>query len=214
MATVTMTLYQALAKKKILEDQVEKIRTYRFCGVKKKASDVVTSDNITTTEALESFQSARDKSISLLTNLSELKAVINAANATTEVTIAGKVYTIANAIARYRMLDKFEEQYKRMLMNIASCKAEVEKKNSTYLDPDKISAYVKQVLGDSKKDQALIDSTTKAYTEQYEVELYDPLNTEELATKGLEEIAEFREQFHYSLTEVNCKTMITVEFTD
>lgn len=214
MAEVTMSLYQALAKKKVLESQVNSFSIYRLCGIKKKANDTVTSDNLTTEEAKKSYQSGKDRTIALLDNLITLKAAINEANAKTTVIINDKEYSIANAISLYRSLDEQEKLYSRMLVNINKCKEDVEKTNSRYLSPEKISEYVSRVLGDSKKDQTLIDSTTNAYKAQYEVELYDPLDTEKLATEKLQEIADFREQFHYALTEVNCKTMITVNFAD
>jgi hypothetical protein len=213
MSEVTMTLYEALAKKKIYESRVLNIQTYRACGIKLKASNI-TTDNQTLEEAEANYQSGLDESVAVLNNLTALKAAINEANVKIFVNIAGKDYTIASAIARYRMLDTEEKIYRSMLNNINACRTEVTNNNTRYLDPDRISEYVKKVLGDSKKDSDLIDSTTQTYKDQYEKEIYDPLNTEELATNKLKEIAEFRESIHYKLTEANCKNTITVTLAD
>lgn len=213
MSEVTMTLYEALAKKKIYESRVSNIQTYRACGIKLKASNI-TTDNQTLEEAKANYQSGLDESVAVLNNLTALKAAINEANVKIFVNIAGKDYTIASAIARYRMLDTEEKIYRSMLNNINACRTEVTNNNTRYLDPDRISEYVKKVLGDSKKDSDLIDSTTQTYKDQYEKEIYDPLNTEELATNKLKEIAEFRESIHYKLTEANCKNTITVTLAD
>ena len=131
-----------------------------------------------------------------------------------KVTIAGKEYTIANAIARYRGLDNEEYLYRNMLSNVVNARNKVELTNQKHLSPESISRYVSNILGDSKKDEALIAATEQRYREANEVELYDPLDTEKLATEKIEEIELFREEFHSVLTTANCNTVITVEFAD
>ena len=208
-----MTLYEALSKKKIYEDKVRKLERFRLVDIKKKYDDVNNAGK-DINDIREIIVAGYQSTVAILNNYITLKAAINEANAITKVEIAGKEYTIANAIARQRGLDQEEAMYSRMLSNINAINTEVENINSKYLSPDAISRYISSVLGDSKKSDELIRQVTEDYKKEHEVEDYDPLNTEELATKKLEEIAQFREEIHYKLTQVNCTTEITVELED
>lgn len=213
MSEVTMTLYEALSKKKVLEKQVENLKSYRLVDIKKtNFEESLFGENIE--DVKKSIQAGYDKSVAVFNNYVELKAAINEANARIIVTIAGQNYTIANAIIRQRMLDDEELMYNRMLANIASLENEIEKNNNKYLSPDAIAAYIKNVLGDSKKDENLINSMKEDYIKSRTIELYDPLKTKEVAERKLEEIALFREQIHYALTQANCNNSITVNFAD
>ena len=213
MAIIEMSLYEALSKKKIYEDKVRKLERYRLVDIKKKHDEVNTS-GVKIEDIKTQIDAGYQSSVAILNNYITLKAAINEANAVTKVEIAGKEYTIANAIARQRGLDQEEALYSRMIANINSINSEVERTNSKYLSPEAISKYVSSVLGDSKKSDELIRQVTEDYKKEHEVEIYDPLNTEELATKKLEEIAQFREEIHYKLTQVNCTTTITVGLED
>ena len=214
MATVTMTLYQALARKKTLESQISKIKHWRMCGIRKSYEDLEVTDNVSIEEAKEMYQSAFDSSIKLVDNLATLKAAINQANATIKVVIAGNEYTIAEAIARFRSLDLEEQLYQRMIVNATELKNKVEKTNDQKLSEERKSEYVNKILGDSKKDEALINTTLDTYVKATQVEFYDPLGTVEKATAKLEEILKFREEYHFVLTEANCQNTIDVEFAD
>ena len=213
MSKVELTLYQALEKKKILEKRVNKVRGNELVGIRKKHIEE-TITGVPLADVKAAMEENLASSVSLVNNYITLKAAINEANAVTKVTIAGKEYTIANAIARYRGLDNEEYLYRNMLSNVVNAKNKVELTNQKYLSPESISRYVANILGDSKKDEALIAATEQRYREANEVELYDPLDTEKLATEKIEEIELFREEFHSVLTTANCNTVITVEFAD
>ena len=66
-------------------------------------------------------------------------------------------------------------------------------------------ATVKIVYEGRKPDLHIKDNT---------LELYDPLNTRELASTKLDELAAFKEQIHFALTKANCENTITVNFSD
>ena len=213
MSTVTMTLYEALGKKKILEDRIKKAQSYRLCFIKKKHEDV-TTDGYTVEEAIKSVKEGYQSSIALINNYIALKSAINDANAVTKIKVAEKEYTIANAIVRQRELDREKFFYSKMISNLNGCDDEVRKRKEEYLSPEKISQHVARVLGDSKKDDALIKSVTEDYEKKWDVELCDPLNTRELAEKKLQEIETFKEEIHFALNKANVDTVITVEYDD
>ena len=210
----TMTLYEALEKKKILEKKVEQYRYNqpRLVDIKKTYDDV-NDKGVAIDDIKKAIQSGRDAYCAIVYNLNELKAAINEANAKIHVIIAGKEYSIANAISRLRSIDVEVEMYTRMLTNIRACEKEIENA-STNLSSEAVSKYVSRILGDSKKDEGTIKALKEQYIKDNTLELYDPLNTRELASTKLDELATFKEQIHFALTKANCENTITVNFSD
>lgn len=212
MATVTLTIYEALAKRKILEARVEKTRAYRLVDVKKKYSDE-NKDGVNIDEIRKRIQAGYDESIAVMNNYRAIQAAINESNAKTTVNVNGKTYTVANAIARHRNLDKEERMYRSMLEDYREAERAVQQLNEKQLSPDAISRFVQSTAGTKTNDE-LVRNLTQQYKERYEVELFDPLNTKELAEKMLEDIKKFREEIHFTLTQSNVTTTITVELDD
>lgn len=210
----TMTLYEALEKKKILEKKVEEYRHNqpRLVDIKKTYDDV-NYKGVAIEEIKKLIQSGRDAYCASVFNLNELKAAINEANAKIHVVIGDKEYSIANAISRLRSIDIEVDMYTRMLNNIRTCENQIENASAD-LSSEAVSKYVSRILGDSKKDEATINALKEQYIKDNTLELYDPLNTRELAFKKLEELATFKEQIHFALTKANCENTITVNFTD
>lgn len=214
MSKVEMTLYEALAKKKILESKVDKLRNYRLVTEKKKADNTMI-DGVPIEEVTEDIKGGYASTVAIMNNYITLKAAINDANARTMVTIAGKEYSIANAIARHRGLYDEERMYKVIINDYVNVEKNIKDKNDRNLSPDAISTYISRVLGDSSKKNAdVIEQMEKTYRDANELEIYDPLNIKELAEARLEEIEKFKEEIHYTLTQVNCSTKIEVEFED
>lgn len=213
MSIKTMTLYEALAQKKILEKRFNNMSIYRMVDTKKKFSNE-NKDGVDIETIRSSLQAAFDSTVSLTDNLKVLTCAINVANATTKVVINGEEMTIANAIALQKFVDTEVELYSAMLSSYTSIKNTVEDHNNKKLSPTAISEYVSKILGDSKKDESLINATTDSYIKANELEVYDPMNTEKIARERLDKLALFKEEIHYKLTKVNCDTEITVELKD
>ena len=213
MSTVNLTIYEALAKKKILESQMEKVKSFRLVDIKKKYANE-NKDGIDILEIQKKIQQGFDKSISVVKNYSAIKAAINEANAKTTVVINGKTYTIANAIARQRGLDKEERLYRTMLEDYNETERSVKNMNERNLSPDAISKYIQNTSGGTKMNDELAKNLTDEYKKRFELEMYDPLNTKEKAEEALEDIKKFREEIHFALTQANINTTIEVEFDD
>lgn len=213
MAKVTMTLYEALSKKKILESKVDDLRAFSVCTTKKKNSDE-TSVGYSTEEFKKMIQSRIDSTRATLCNYTNLKAAINEANARIEVTINGQTYSIANAIARHRAIQKERMIYMSMLRDLEKTENNVNQINADRLSPERISDHVSKILGDSKKDSKLIEAVTDEYKKKYEVELYDPFNMKEFLSEMLDSYDKFEEEIHFALTQANVNNTIEVEFAD
>lgn len=213
MAIVTMTLYEALSKKKVYESKLSKASGGTFCGIKYKHKDIC-NDNNTVEEENDLIKSNYDKTVAIFNNYVALKAAINEANAKIKIEVGGKEYSIANAIVRQRSIGSEKAIYTKMLNNLTATKREIEYHNNEYLSADNISNYVSRILGDSKKDESIINKLKEDYINDHEYELYDPFNIEELVNKKLDEINLFEEQIHFALTQANCTNTIEVEFED
>jgi len=213
MSTITITIYEALAKKKILESQIDHLTTYTLVYPKKKFLDE-TSDGIKTSDIEKKIQARYDKSVAVMKNYSTIKAAINEANAKTTVTIAGREYSIANAIARQRNLSKEEQMYRVMLAEYHNVEMNVKKMNEKNLSADAISAYIQKTSNGTKMSEELVRELTEEYKKRFEVEVFDPMNSKEKAEEALEEIKKFREEIHFALTQANINTTITVELDD
>lgn len=214
MSTVTMSLYQAIEKKKILDDQVKNVQS-NLLVVVRKANDEVTKDGIPLDKILaNSIQPGYQKSVALMKNLIALKAAINEANAKITIDIGGKTYTMANAIVLYRNCDKLINLYQRMVGNYQSTQDAVEKLNAKSCSNDAINAYLEKTLGSGKRDPEMIERLTKDYIARNTYAVYDPLNTLEKAPKEIEELERFKDEMHYKMNKANIENEITVEFED
>jgi len=212
MSTVTITLYEALAKKKILEAKSRKINEYNLVAIRKKHSEE-DKDGKNLEDVKKEIQSYFDESIAVIKNYSEIKAKINEANAITKVNINGKEYTIANAIARQRNLDNEEHMYRKMLSNYQRVEAVVQSMNERNMSSEAISNYIQKTSGGSRDDKVIKD-LTDGYKRNFEVMIYDPMNTKKKAEEALEDIKVFREKIHYVLTDANINTKIELELVD
>lgn len=215
MSVVEMSLYQALEKKKILEDRVAReMKNYRLVCVR-KANEDVTIDGRSLEDVLEnSIRPAYQKTVALMRNLIALKAAINEANAKTIITVGDKEYTIANAMVILRNQDKLVDMYQRMIMNFRSMENEAADLNERNKNNDAINKYLEKTLGDGKRDADVVTKLTDDYIRRNTFSVYDPLDTMKMAQTELDHLERFKNEIHYKLTEANVATKITVEFED
>lgn len=210
-----MSVYEAMSRKKILENKIKNTSTiYRMVDKKLKSSTTELTDGTSLEDAKTSIKAAYDSTVALIENYTNLTAALHESNAKTTITIGDKTMTVAEAIGREKYLDFEERVYTSMVNSFNKYKNEVDTSNERKLSPEAISSYVEKILGDSKKDTNLIAATEDAYRMANTLEVFDPLNTKEIGEKKLEELKAFKERLHFELTNVNCKTNITVNFVD
>jgi len=213
MAKKTLTVYEALQERKLIKAKLERARfTKKYITSARECDEQI--DGVSIDEIKRSLKGNFDSVNQLFKNFAAYTAAINQSNAVTKVTIAGKEYTVAEAISRYQTLGAEREFLQELTNQYNLVKNDVTNHNEKVLDPDKISEYIRNVLGDSKKDQSLIDSTIDTYKKKNLKVLIDPNNLEEEIQKRLEELNNFIEQFHFVLTRSNATTEITVELED
>lgn len=217
---VTMTLYEALEKKKIYDKRLEKLNAHKLATIRRQGADSDTAGRSIKDVIDLGIKSSFDQTLAIIINSGRLNSAINDANARIQVEIAGESYSIASAISRYRNIDVEERYYKAILDDLNRLKNEVEITNKKNLSPDAITLYVKAAIGDSFTDPAMaetLETIKNKYREDTTVEIYDPLgltdpNSKNCIEKLLDDVVSFKASFHTALTAANISNVITVDF--
>jgi hypothetical protein len=214
MTTKTTTVYEALQEKKLLEKRIDSLNFNKAAFITYAGESDDTIDGIAMEDINKKLKSNYDSIQHLLKNHSAYTAAINQSNAVTKITINNKEYTVAEAISRYQDLDNEIKFLQAMAAQYREISDKVRNHNAVVKDPNEISKYVNNILGDSKKDQALIDTTTNTYLKNHLWKVIDPNNIGDNFEKMLNDVNAFKEQVHFILTKSNAITEITIELED
>jgi len=217
---IEMTVYSALSKRKIYLDRLNKIKNLAnsFVGVTSKSAKDI--DGMSKEEFENHIKSVYDKSVAIIRNFYELNAAITKSNALTELVIAGKNYTVAEAIVRYDRLNSEIEFLNSIAKDVARAKASVSRHNTENLSEKAVTDHVKRmmetVVGSGTIDQA--DSTLVAMQEKFREDyidrntytIIDPYKHSETIQARMDEIQEFISEFNEAINICNMKTVIKV----
>ncbi len=172
-----ISITEALNDLKLYDSKIRKaISNAVFCGAAKKSSDkvgVVPKEDFNE-RAKASYQSIMD----LIANRNTLKSAIVKSHAVTEVTVAGKTMTVAEAIERKNSIAYEEELLTAMKSQYAQATSVVEKENKMldekvdelFVDPVSLLSKI-ELLEDeidsfrSKVDTSLVLSNAVTYLE-------------------------------------------------
>lgn len=215
MSIVSMTVQEALNKKKILEKKLSGDSIYDSAYITVATVDQKVISGVER-EKIEDLLKAQFISVKhLYENLKALKIAINKSNATTLVKIAGEEYTVADAIARTHFVKEERELLNILQKQYISAKNKVDANNERVLDPDNISDYISKIVGsESKKNSDLIDQLTESYKNSNTMTLIDPNNLHDEIEKMAKELDDFDAEVHTALTVSNINTIIEVEYLD
>ena len=208
--TRKITITEALKELSLYDSKIRKVlESATFVGFKKKSSDKVGVFKVANFEnnAKASYQSALD----LIRNRAKLKAAIVQSNAVTNVVIAGKTYTVAEAIERKNSIEYDEKMLRELQMQWQVATETILKENK------KVDAQADRMLesflgkdSDNKVSEQELASITDPYKAKNEYELVDPLGAYE-KIKALEaEIEAFKADVDTRLSISNSTTYIEI----
>ena len=208
--TRKITITEALKELSLYDSKIRKVlESATFVGFKKKSSDKVGVFKVANFEnnAKASYQSALD----LIRNRAKLKAAIVQSNAVTNVVIAGKTYTVAEAIERKNSIEYDEKLLRELQMQWQVATETILKENK------KVDAQADRMLesflgkdSDNKVSEQELASITDPYKAKNEYELVDPLGAYE-KIKALEaEIEAFKADVDTRLSISNSTTYIEI----
>jgi hypothetical protein len=148
--------------------------------------------------------------LALIKQRNAIKSEIVRSNALTEITVDGKVYTVAGAIERKNSIG-----YERELLNRYTFlyKATLDKQEAlTKVAQNKLDSLIESTFGkDSKVDPENIKSISEQFWKQNEIKLADPLKLMDLITTMSNSIEEFISNVDVELTISNSTNFIEVE---
>lgn len=215
MSKKTITVYEGLSELKKLDKQIEKIKNtdnIGFIFYKRCSDDII--DGMSIDDIKKNMTSNLQSIQHLISNYKEIKSKIEQSNAITKVTIGEKEYTVAEAIARKKLIE-FEESFLKTLKNqYAMCVNKVKNTNDKVSNPTAVADYISRTLGDCKKTQELIDSQTKTYHALNDYELVDPSNLKQVIDSMENDIESFKVEINFKLVASNAITTIDLELED
>ena len=209
--TMKMTIHEALAKKKLLAKQIEKLTDNLEIAVVAKASKDVLENGTKKTEFKKNKKAEYQKIRDLITLRNNISKAIILSNATTNVVIAGQEMTVAEAID----LKSNIYMYSELLMAINDNKTVVMKnleKMNKAVDKDITTMTNSLMTGDKEKSKSgELESIIKRYKEDNGYEMVEAIDT----TKAMVELHEFIDDFtlnvDFVLSTSNALTTIEVQ---
>lgn len=206
----TITITEALNELKLYDAKISKaITNAKLAGAAKKSADkigVVTKEDFKE-KAKASYQSIVD----LIENRNALKSAIVKSNAVTEVEIAGKKMTVAEAIERKNSISYDEDFLSMMKVQYVSATTTVDKENKKV--DTKVDELIQTLVGkdsDKKIDKDAISAIETPYRSKNEFEFIDPIGVYDTMLKLESEIEDFKSNCDGRLTLSNATTFIEV----
>jgi len=207
--TITRALTRIKSIDKLLEKELSANQT-PFVVAVKKDSKIAGFEN---KESYMTAVKARLQSINALINeKTKLKNAILKSNSVTKVIIAGKEYTVSDAIAMKEIIEKKNLLLGKLNGDYAQASFTMDKEN----ERAKVSAenYIINIFGSDKTSNKNladeIENATKAYMDRNSYSLCDPISIKNKINELEKEIIEFRGEVDLVLSESNAKTSIEV----
>lgn len=208
----TISITEALNELKLYDARIRKaISNIKLVGAAKKSSDkvgVVSKDTFNE-RAKADYQSVTD----LMANRNALKSAIVKANAVTDVIIAGKTMTRAEAIERKNSIEYDESLLLEMKRQYATTMESVNKENKKV--DSKVDELITTLVGRdsdkklSKEDQEAVE---KPYREKNEFEFIDPIGIYDEMLALESDIDGFKSEVDTVLVLSNATSFIEVDF--
>ena len=209
--TMKMTIHEALAKKKLLAKQIEKLTDNLEIAVVAKASKDVLENGTKKTEFKKNKKAEYQKIRDLITLRNNISKAIILSNATTSVVIAGQEMTVAEAIDLKSNIYMYSELLMAINDNKTVVMKNLEKMNKT-VDKDITTMTNSLITGDKEKSKSgELESIIKRYKEDNGYEMVEAIDS----TKAMVELHEFIDDFtlnvDFVLSTSNALTTIEVQ---
>lgn len=213
MTTETMTLTQALSELKILDKRISyEITSGVFCGCKKHVD--AKFQGVSIEDAKKNMRAAYDKTTNLIARRTAIKKALTQANATTEVTVAGKTMTIAEAIFMKSGIDMQKLFLKSMATQYENNVRTADNFNGIKLT-EACDRYIGSLYGNeasSENRAAEIDDVRTRFIENQTMEVFSGFPIKEVIENMKDEIDSFEANVDSAITIANSTKTITIEY--
>ncbi len=203
---MSISIARALVELKTLDARINKLITnsnFIICKTKNKNYQYTEEDFKKQVES--EYQSLND----LITRRDKVKNAIVVSNSKTEVEVAGRKMTVAQAIEFKNTI-----QYKRSILETMKRQrqyATVESESHRQKVQQKIDDNIRIVCGkDVKPDPTTIQTITESISKSDPIDVFDPINLDKVIKELETEIEDFSANVDYVLSESNALTVIIV----
>lgn len=202
-----MTIHRALSELKLIDAKIEKqINEIYPSGILQK--DKLVNGYVQETEFKKAAKSKYDSVNDLIDRKNQIKSAIVAANGITQVKVAEKQMTIADAINfkavikfKKKLIETLKQRHKQVIGELNKHNENVNQNVQRILE----ATFGKENVKVGKED---VESVRKPYLEANEFHLFDPLKVDETVEKLEKEVSEFEAEVDAVLSEINAITLI------
>jgi hypothetical protein len=213
MTTETMNVHQALAELKMMDKRIEAATREPEWVITNKHSNTKIN-GVDVEKHIEDIKSKYQKVLDLIRRRDAIKRAVVNSNAVTKVTVAGKEYTVAEAIDRKNNGVEYQKKLVlRMNHDYVMAKSNADRANGSDLER-RADDHVRIMVGNSDMKGAtaeavrLRDEFIKAQT----TDIIDPIDVLKEIEKLNEDINSFLMNVDAALSVSNALTVITVEY--
>lgn len=211
--TETMSIHKALCELKVIGDRIEKtMGKIPFVLANEHANKMI--QGIPIEEFIAQIKSAHQSTVDLIARREAIKCAVVKSNAVTKVTVAGKEYTVAEAIEMKNHGMDFIRMLKTKLSSeLDRAKRLAEMANGQNLE-NRADGYIKNLYGttDMKNLTEEANSARKTFIEQHTTELVDPLKAADMVTALENQFYNFMSEVDAALSVSNSLVEITITY--
>lgn len=210
MTVETMSIQRGLAELKLLDKRIKNA----MVGAKLVAVRIGEKP-VTGYKDDEEFQALASAKIDSITDLIKrrdaIKGAIVVANATTSVKVGSETLTIATAIERKDSISYLMDLLNLLRTQYTTMLSDFQRKEDSFRS--NLDRHLETLYGKEGKAKGLENKEAlKPFLDLNEPHLVDPLNLKTVIDKLQEEIDTFVSEVDFSLSEINVKTEIIVNY--
>lgn len=211
--TETMSIHKALCELKVIGDRIEKtMGKVPFVLANEHANRKI--QGIPIEEFIAQIKSAHQSTVDLIARREAIKCAVVKSNAVTKVTVAGKEYTVAEAIEmKNHGMDFIRMLKSKLSSELDRAKRLAEMANGQNLE-NRADGYIKNLYGttDMKNLTEEANAARKTFIEQHTTELVDPLKAADMVTALENQFYDFMSEVDAALSCSNSLTEIVVTY--
>ena len=217
MTTEKMTIHKALSELKTIDDRIIKaISGNTYVLAAKSSAEKINGVKIL--DLKDNMKSGYQKVVDLIARRDAMKRAVVLSNATTEITIGDKKYTVAEAIEMKNHGVEFKKVLlQRLYAAYGTAQNEFNKNNSDALEK-KAEQYILAVIAAQPKDSKMsVDSEAmkvmrQNYIDNNKYDIIDPLDVAKIIENLDAEINEFNTEIDAALSVSNALTVIEFSY--
>jgi len=205
-----ITITRALAELKLLSKKItDKIEKSKFCGITQKRHGKIIGDNKTAIEYEKETRSNYDSINNLINRYRDIKNKVLKSNSKIKVKIAGKSYTVAEAIELKNSIGFEKELYEKINIDRGMMIDKIEA-NRIKLEND-VKTMLENNLGTDRKAQKdNYENIAKPFIEANEFRLVVGFDIDKIINGLNDKIESFLNEVDFVLSESNSQNYIEI----